>query len=43
MKHSIENTKAIELEAAKVFAGDNFYPPMDGKIRNLLIQSKQGT
>ena len=43
MKWSIENTKAIELEKAKVFAGDNFHPPLDGKIRNVFIQTKQGT
>ena len=40
-KQSEENTKPVHLDNVKVFAGDNFRDPLDGKIRNIFIQSKR--
>ena len=40
-EHSMENSKPVILRAVKVFAGDKFYAPLDGKIRNIYIQSKK--
>ena len=40
-KQSEENTKPVHLDGVKVFSGDNFRDPMDGKIRNLLIISSK--
>ena len=40
-KQSEENTNPVHLDNVKVFGGDNFYEPLDGKIRNIVIQSKR--
>ena len=36
-----ENTNPVHLDNVKVMAGDNYYEPLDGKIRNIAIQSKR--
>ena len=36
-KRSVENTTPDKYENIKVFAGDDWYPAADGKIKNLKI------
>ena len=40
-EQSMENSMPVTLKAVKVLAGDKFYAPLDGKIRNIYIQSKK--
>jgi hypothetical protein len=35
--YTVENTQAKKFEQVKVFSGDNFLNPVEGKIRNLFI------
>ena len=37
---STENTTPTKFEKVKVFAGDDWYEPLDGQIRGLAIVSK---
>ena len=37
-----ENTKPTQFKTVKVFAGNKFDPPVDGKIRNLFVYTKKG-
>ena len=39
-KLSVTNSKPAEFENVKVFASTNWYTPMDGAIKNLLIETK---
>ena len=39
-KLSVPNSKPAEFENVKVFASTNWYTPMDGAIKNLLIETK---
>ena len=39
---AVENTKAKSFEQVNVFSGDNFHNPVEGKIRNLYIESRHG-
>ena len=36
-KRSVENTTPQKFDNIKVFAGDDYYPAADGKIKNLKI------
>ena len=38
-----ENKKANIFKDVKVFGGDKFYNPVDGKIRNLRVDPAKGT
>ena len=40
--YTVENTQAKRFEQVKVFSGDNFHNPVEGKIRNLDIESRHG-
>ena len=40
--YTVENTKETKFEHIKVFSGVNFYNPVEGMIRNLYIDSRQG-
>ena len=40
-KLSVENKKPVSLGPVKVFAGNNFVNPLDGKLRNIVLQSKR--
>ena len=37
---SVKNSKPPQFENVKVFAGSPWYTPVDGYIRNLLIEQK---
>ena len=37
-----ENTQPKRFERVKIHAGDNFYPPVDGKIENFSIKTRHG-
>ena len=37
---SLENKQAKIFEEVKVYAGDPWYPPVDGKIKNLWVETK---
>ena len=37
---NIENNQAKQFGPVKVFVGDNWYPNVDGKIKNLNIMTK---
>ena len=39
-KLSVTNSKPAEFENVKVFASTNWYTPMDGAIKNLVIETK---
>ena len=41
-KTTKENVKATRFGSVKVFAGDEWYNPVDGQIRNLLILTRDG-
>ena len=36
---SVENTAPTKFEKVKVFAADDWYEPVDGQIRGLVIKS----
>ena len=36
---TVENTKAEAFMDVKMFSGDNYYPPLNGKIRNFQVQT----
>jgi len=38
---NVENTKPEKFGPVKVLVGDNWYPPVDGKIKNLNIVTKE--
>ena len=40
---TLENTQACLFKSAKVFAGDPWHDPLDGKIRNLVLKTKGDT
>ena len=37
---SVENTTPTRFEKVKVFAGSDWYEPVDGQLRSLAIKSK---
>ena len=39
-KNNIVNSKPQKFENVKVYAGDPWSPPVDGKIRKLSIETK---
>ena len=40
--YTVENTQAKKFEQVKVFSGDNFHNPVEGKIRNRFIERIHG-
>ena len=39
-KISVENTQAQRFGPVQVLAGDDWYNPLEGQIRNLVIETK---
>ena len=38
--YTVENTQANRFEKVKMFAGDDWHTPVEGKIKNLSFESK---
>ena len=38
--YTVENTQATRFEKVKMFAGDDWYNPVEGKIQHLSFESK---
>ena len=38
----VENTQATAFGPVKVFSADDWYNPVEGQVKNLMIETKQG-
>ena len=39
---SIGNNKPVDFDNVKMYAGDNWYNPVDGKIKDFQLETKKG-
>ena len=39
---SIENNKPVDFDNVKMYAGDNWYNPVDGKIKEFKVETNKG-